>query len=426
MPGRSEMETSNRPDRRNAVVCDSLPGIPIQEYLVAIADIVSAAKITHASRIGGNRVIVYLKDIESAQAVVEDGGISINGEFISVRKYITGAQKVLVSNVLPDITNDQLVTVLQKYGRVTGNVREVQIGCELPEFAHIKSFRRVVYMIIPEIKSFPPFVNINIEANSPWTCFLSIDDASCFKCKKSGHLARDCVPASEAPKGPTPTIDITTTTSTPSTSTSTTTADKPTSQTKLSLADIVSGRISASTTLKMQPHNQRQVFPILTSSTPPETENIADMRTESAEADLASNEEERDPPPKRTRLNSQKTDDDDDGSYDSTTSTSSREDQLARDESSISTMVAMLDDIYVISPPQLEEFLKKTRGLKRPAVAAVNFTTDAKGLIAMLSAAKIHASTYNLKRRLQRTIKSVEKESVNWPKKGNNPGEPKQ
>jgi Zinc knuckle len=401
------METSNRPNRKNAVICEGINGIPITDCLIAIADIVSGLKISHASRISNGRVCVYLQDQESVNAVTEDGGFSVNGQFVSVRKYISGAQKVLLSNVLPDITNHQLVNALSKYGKMTGEIRDVNIGCDRPDLAHIKSFRRVAYLIIDDVNKFPQIINVKIENEEQWTVFLTLDDATCYKCKQSGHLARNCA---------TPTI-----VNTPA----------PVSQSKagqkLSLADVVSGRSTESTTLKIKPHNQRQPISTPTPSTPSDAEIIVSTPSDTAKADTTPKDDDRAiidfPPLKRTRLNSKETVNEEEVSaYDSSASTSSREDQQHRDDSSISKMVAMLDNVYTITPSQLEEFLKKSRGLKRPAVRAVEYTTDAVGLIKILTDAKKHASTYNLKRRLERTIKSVRVESVSWPEKTGNIG----
>ena len=177
------------------------------------------------------------------------------------------------------------------------------------------------------------------------------------------------------------------------------------------MADVVSGKgIRDAAILKINPQNRQQVTSPPISEPPAAVITVDEQQSSKAPDDF--------PPLKRSKPNQGddtiENNSDDDSS---TTSTSSRKSQLSRDESSISAMVGMLDDVYVISPAQLEDFLKTSRGLKRPAVAAVNYTTDADGLISMITAAMKHARTYNLKRRLERTIKSVQKERVDWPSK---------
>ena len=189
------LQPSYRPDKRNAVVFDSKAEFTIQDYVMAIADVVDAKDISHASKIQG-KVCVYMKNSESANNLTKDEGITINGVWVNCRKYVNSASKLVISNVLPEITNDSLLTVLANYGKVTSEIRDlnIPIANTRPDLAHVKSFRRVVFILLNDKHKVPQMINLKLEGMQ-WTIYLTLDDA-CYRCKSTLHLARDCTQSS--------------------------------------------------------------------------------------------------------------------------------------------------------------------------------------------------------------------------------------
>ncbi|CAH1980095.1 unnamed protein product [Acanthoscelides obtectus] len=66
----------------------------------------------------------------------------------------------------------------------------LRIGATIPEYSHILSFRRQVY-IAPTESTIPESLVISHEGLS-YRIFLSLDSQKCFKCNQSGHIANNC------------------------------------------------------------------------------------------------------------------------------------------------------------------------------------------------------------------------------------------
>ena len=60
-----------------------------------------------------------------------------------------------------------------------------------PEYAHVMSFRRQVYLNPDDIGKLSESMKIDFDETTYWIYFSS-DKAPCFLCKEEGHLAKDC------------------------------------------------------------------------------------------------------------------------------------------------------------------------------------------------------------------------------------------
>ncbi|CAH2009193.1 unnamed protein product [Acanthoscelides obtectus] len=66
----------------------------------------------------------------------------------------------------------------------------LRIGATIPEYSHILSFRRQVY-IAPTESTIPESLVIS-HGGLSYRIFLSLDSQKCFKCNQSGHIANNC------------------------------------------------------------------------------------------------------------------------------------------------------------------------------------------------------------------------------------------
>ncbi|CAH0560626.1 unnamed protein product [Brassicogethes aeneus] len=180
------------PNKHQAIVFSSIDGIKIHEYILALGEKVGPKRILFSSRISNNRICIYLSSKEIADKFInEHGSIIINNEIIQARKLVTPSQRIVLSNVSPTIPHTALATELGKMGlTLMSPITFLRIGIPNPEYSHILSFRRQVY-IAPQNCSIPDSIVITDE-NTPYRIFITQDGLTCFKCKQQNHLAANC------------------------------------------------------------------------------------------------------------------------------------------------------------------------------------------------------------------------------------------
>lgn len=180
------------PTKQQAIVFNSLTNIKMEEYLFAIGSKIQPQNIIFSSRVSNNRIVVYF----SRKEIVDDffnqhgGMIKINDEYIQTRKLITPSERLLMSNVSPTIPHNVLEKELQNLNiKLSSTISFLRIGSSNPEYRHILSFRRQVFISPPE-DPLPDSILITHE-NINYRIFLSIDNL-CFHCKQHGHLSNNC------------------------------------------------------------------------------------------------------------------------------------------------------------------------------------------------------------------------------------------
>uniref|UniRef100_A0A6P7F1Y5 Uncharacterized protein LOC114324327 n=1 Tax=Diabrotica virgifera virgifera TaxID=50390 RepID=A0A6P7F1Y5_DIAVI len=193
----SQQTTPKLPVKEQAIIFSSINGAKLQDYLLQLGPLVQPKNIIYSSRISNNRVnnrvCVYL----SRKAVVDDflnktGSIKINNEVLLARRLVTPSERLLLSNVHPTIPQEMLINILQNLGlKLMSPITCLRIGATNPEYSHILSFRRQVYIEPLDNITIPDFVMVDHD-NVSYKIFLSNDQSLCFKCKQNGHLASQC------------------------------------------------------------------------------------------------------------------------------------------------------------------------------------------------------------------------------------------
>uniref|UniRef100_A0A6P7FR28 Uncharacterized protein LOC114330300 n=1 Tax=Diabrotica virgifera virgifera TaxID=50390 RepID=A0A6P7FR28_DIAVI len=174
------------PSKLQAVVFNSLNDVKLEEYLLAVGSLVSTKHIIFSSRITNNRICIYF----STKQVVDEffsnsrGFITVNNTQIQVRRLITPSERLLISNVSPTIPHKVIENELLLLGlKPTSSMSFLRIGTNNPEYKHVLSFRRHIY-VSPPTGPIPDSILITHEDTTN-QIFLSLDNLY-FLCKQHG------------------------------------------------------------------------------------------------------------------------------------------------------------------------------------------------------------------------------------------------
>ncbi|KAK3523379.1 hypothetical protein QTP86_029883, partial [Hemibagrus guttatus] len=102
-----------------------------------LKSIVTAARMNKS-------VVMFVDDVSKAEAIVLNG-VVVNGTVVKVFPLSTPARHVILSNVPPFIDDEDLCTLLSRFGKVVSPVKMLPTGCKDPELRHIYSYRRQAY-----------------------------------------------------------------------------------------------------------------------------------------------------------------------------------------------------------------------------------------------------------------------------------------
>lgn len=182
------------PKKEQAIVFDSIDNIPQIDYVIAISKLIPPKNIKYVSRISNNRFCIYLNDKNSVDYLIDNHpNIEINDHtIIKLRRLINPAKRIIISNVSPAIPNHNIKTLLQEHNiQLLSPITHINAGFNIKELAHILSFRRQVYINPEDYHKLPNSALINHD-NTPHRIFLTDDTIFCYKCKLTGHTAKQC------------------------------------------------------------------------------------------------------------------------------------------------------------------------------------------------------------------------------------------
>lgn len=117
----------------------------------------------------------------------------MNNHLVEIRRYINPAQRLVISNVCPSISNSVIETALIENGiKIVSPITFLRAGLDREEYRHVLSFRRQVF-IAPEEENPTPIPNSLVisDEDTNYRIFLSVD-ITCFLCKQKGHEANKC------------------------------------------------------------------------------------------------------------------------------------------------------------------------------------------------------------------------------------------
>lgn len=181
------------PDRDQAVIFDSIDDTNKDDYIIATGNIVGPKNILFASRVSNNRICIYFSSKEVVESfITEKEGILVNNTFIKARRLVSPAKRIILSNVSPSLPNEVIMEELKRLKlNVVSPITFIGAGLSNPEYKHVLSFRRQIYIILDDNETLPESILILYKQNY-FRIFISTDEVRCFSCKKLGHVAQKC------------------------------------------------------------------------------------------------------------------------------------------------------------------------------------------------------------------------------------------
>lgn len=182
------------PKKEQAIVIHSHQNLVLFDYVKAIGDLVSPKNVCFASKISNNRICIYLSKTELVDQLIRDHPtIYVNSLALPIRRLVTPAKRILISNVCPSIPDELVEKALIDFGlHLVSPISFLKAGIPGDEYAHIMSFRRQVY-VTPTNDNFELQTSLLLtHDNTAYRIFLSTDRMECFLCKQHGHIATKC------------------------------------------------------------------------------------------------------------------------------------------------------------------------------------------------------------------------------------------
>lgn len=186
-------QTQSFPKKQQAIILSAIEDLTIADYVTSVGNIVGPHHIRFVSRISNNRVCIYLSNEQLVDEFVSEHSIiNIKDKQTTVRKLITPARRLIISNVCPTIPHSTISNVLKSIGmKLVSPISFMRAGIPGEQYGHVLSFRRQVYTQPDEAIELPSSLVIKHEETS-YRIFLTFDDMSCYICKQQGHLAKNC------------------------------------------------------------------------------------------------------------------------------------------------------------------------------------------------------------------------------------------
>lgn len=177
-----------------AIVLDSMDGHTIQDYAYAIGSLVEPRDILYLSRISNGRICCYLSNKELADKLtVNKTKVNIGSHTLEIRPLVSKAKRIIISNVCPIIPPTIIEDELAKLNiKPCSKITNIRVGLNDPNYAHILSFRRQVYLSPDDVDNKMPASMQILYNNTTYWIYLSTEKLTCFLCKEEGHLAKYC------------------------------------------------------------------------------------------------------------------------------------------------------------------------------------------------------------------------------------------
>lgn len=140
-----------------------------------------------------NKACFYVTSEEKVREIISEGKtLLVNNQEITLRPMITPNKRIIISNIRPEIPNSIIEGEFKKVNvALKSEIIYLKAAAHEAIFAHIRSFRRQVYVSAEDVERLPSALRVSSNGTYNWI-YISSDIITCFQCKKEGHIAKNC------------------------------------------------------------------------------------------------------------------------------------------------------------------------------------------------------------------------------------------
>ena len=135
--------------RKHAVFCFPPSEVELNDVLSTIGNIVGSHNIRAACRMN-KKFVVFVSEEHVVVTIVEHGLFIEPNTYLSVFALQAPTVEITITNIPPFPRNQDLCNQLNRFGKVVWRISMVPMCNVSDKFKHVMSFKRVVYMILPE------------------------------------------------------------------------------------------------------------------------------------------------------------------------------------------------------------------------------------------------------------------------------------
>ncbi len=162
----------------------------VEDCCLAVGEVVGHEHMS-ASRMN-SATVVFLSSVEKANELVETG-IVVDNLFTPVLPLSMPSKKVLLSNVPPFVSDETLVRIMSRYGKLVSPIKMIPVSCKSPLLKHVVSFRRFFFMILKEDEELDLSLHLKVD-ECDYIIYATTEKMKCFNCREVG-------PSNAAPSG---------------------------------------------------------------------------------------------------------------------------------------------------------------------------------------------------------------------------------
>lgn len=288
------------------------------------------------------------------------------------------------------IPHDLLMELIKKSGVTpVSQMQYIRAGLNKQGRSHVLSFRRQIFIKEEDISRIPPSLQV-VYDNTPYWVYLSTDSTSCFLCKQTGHVAKQCPEFNENLEG--------------NSSQSTTQENSTATHDSNKLIVIPSHLVNDKNQLKRPPppstgSSEKSLdtqFELFNPRKDQDEKNNSESESENHPTDSLFKTPKRSskPPVKVARINTR----------------TSKDSDLEKDLFVVQKHIEESLITHVLDYQQFRSFLEKSYGKSNTIEIAREYTDDFEGLVIMLDevssnlTGKLKSRCYRLKKKLQKFI----------------------
>lgn len=118
-------------------------------------------------------------------------GIVVDNLFTPVLQLSMQSKKVLLSKVSPFISDETLMGIMYRCGKLVSPIKMITIGSKSPLLKYVVSFQPFICMIQNDDEALELSLDLKVDEFDN-VIYVTMDKMKCFNCGEVGHLIHAC------------------------------------------------------------------------------------------------------------------------------------------------------------------------------------------------------------------------------------------